>query len=85
MRDVILQFFREYYDAGHIVALNVDVMAHKLADRLEQKSNLTNEQLNDAISIAHMMSLKTARENEGYAEIIKHLCYLLSEQKRRAT
>ncbi len=34
-RDVVLDFFREYFDAGHIVNINADVMAHKLADRLD--------------------------------------------------
>lgn len=35
LRDEIVAFMREYYDAGHIVCLNTDVMAHKLADRIE--------------------------------------------------
>ena len=35
IREEALAFMREYYDAGHIVGLNADVMANKLADRLE--------------------------------------------------
>ena len=35
MRDEILDIIRAYYDAGHIVNLNADVMAHKIADMIE--------------------------------------------------
>ena len=34
-REVILGMIRAWYDAGHIVNLNADVMAHKLADAIE--------------------------------------------------
>lgn len=35
IRAEIVAFMREYYDAGHIVNLSADVMAHKLADRID--------------------------------------------------
>ena len=34
-REIILDMIRAWYDAGHIVDLNADVMAHKLADAIE--------------------------------------------------
>ena len=38
-REEVLAIVREYYDAGHIVDLNADVMAHKITDAIER--NLT--------------------------------------------
>ena len=35
IRAEIVAFMREYYYAGHIVNLSADVMAHKLADRID--------------------------------------------------
>ena len=51
LREEILGIVRAYYDAGHIVDINADVLAHKITDMIElywdqygrQRSAITTE------------------------------------------
>ena len=49
LRDQLIEMMRAYYDAGHIVDLNADVMAHKIADRIEAHWDQFGRQKNVAM------------------------------------
>ena len=54
IRKEILEFIRKYYDAGHIIELNADVMANKLADIVENRFKVSIKEVYTHINLVRM-------------------------------